>query len=545
MDRPIRVFISSTWVDLQPERKAVEEVLHRMQDTAFPGVEYFASQEDTPGEVCLAELDRSDIYVGIFAHLYGPGIAEAEYRRAREQAIPCLIYFKGDNVPVMPSHKERIPEKVAQLQTLKRELEQSHTVSFFNSPDHLATQVLADLHNVMKRAVPVHEPISSGNKYHITITHSQGVVIGDQSQVGQYFDARSSQHEVESPIALWPPNIPADHYYSLPGRERDLNQLLKVLEDPQGPSVIVIDGLGGLGKTAMAVELARRALERELFEGVVGDNAKQEILSGGEIIQVREATLDWGGLLDAIARQLGRWEIPTLKPEEKRVALAHLLSQRHYLILVDNVETAENADALVAHLQGFPVGSRAIVTSRKQVRHDFVYPLSLEGLSLADTLLFIRTDAQRRRVQQILDAPEEKLAQVHDATGGAPLALKLVAAQARHLDLDVVLRQLRQAKGNLYPFIFRQSWEQLSPVAQRILIYIGRTVVTTVSWEELDCVQVAEDEEELIEAIDQLTSYSLLESSSAAGHTRYGIHQLTRQFVNTSLPEIWRQQGLL
>jgi hypothetical protein len=210
----------------------------------------------------------------------------------------------------------------------------------------------------------------------------------------------------EPPAALWPPNIPDERYYPLPDRERHLGQLLKVLKDPQGSPAVVIDGLGGLGKTAMAIELARRALRGGLFEGVVGDSAKLEHLAGGEIVQVREATLDFDNLLDSIARQLGRWEIPTLKAEEKQAALAHLLRRGRYLILVDNLETAENANALVTHLRGFLDGSRTIVTSRKQVRHDFVRPLSLQGLEVQDSLFFLRTDAQQRQVQQILEAPQ-------------------------------------------------------------------------------------------------------------------------------------------
>ncbi|MGA9349328.1 MAG: AAA-like domain-containing protein [Anaerolineae bacterium] len=187
--KPTRIFISSTWEDLQPEREAVEKALHRMRDTAFAGMEYFGSRPETPKEVSLAEVDRSHIYIGIFAHRYGSGITEAEYRRARGRSIPCLIYFKDDSVPVPPAYIERDPEKITKLEDLKRELKASHTVSPFSSPDHLATQVVTDLHNLLGSAPTVREkePPQCGPKYQITITDSQGVVIGDQAQVVQQF----------------------------------------------------------------------------------------------------------------------------------------------------------------------------------------------------------------------------------------------------------------------------------------------------------------------------------------------------------------------
>ncbi len=344
---------------------------------------------------------------------------------------------------------------------------------------------------------------------------------------------------------LWPPTISNERYYLLPGREQGLNQLLTALQDPQGPLMVTIDGLGGLGKTAMAVELARRTMKHGLFEGVVGDSAQQELFAGEEIIHVREATLDLNLLLDSIARQLGHWELPALKVDEKRAILASLLQQHRYLILVDNLETVDNANVLVAQLRGFLGKSRAAITSRKKVRHDFVLSLPLQGLGLEDSLLFLKKDVELRKVQQLQDASQEKLIEIYRITGGAPLAMKLVVAQALFLDLSIILKRLQQAGSNLYSFIFRQSWEHLSPTAQKILIYIGRTVVTTVRWEELASIHIAESEEKLMGAIDQLVAYSLLDISSMMDQTRYSIHQLTRQFINSDLPEMWKQQGLL
>ena len=185
--KAVRVFVSSTWQDLQPERKAVEEALHRMQNTTFGGMEYFGSRPETPKEVSLKEVDQSDVYIGIFAHRYGSGITEAEYRRARELGIPCLIYVKDEDVPVLPSHLEREPDKSARLDALKRELKSHHTVSFFKNPDQLATQVVADLHNLFGNAPSLRKEklLQPGPKYQINITDSQGVVIGDQSNVTQ------------------------------------------------------------------------------------------------------------------------------------------------------------------------------------------------------------------------------------------------------------------------------------------------------------------------------------------------------------------------
>ena len=72
-------------------------------------------------------------------------------------------------------------------------------------------------------------------------------------------------------------------------------------------------------------------------------------------------------------------------------------------------------------------------------------------------------------------------------------------------------------------------------------------MITTIGWEELATVgmEITESEEQLLASIDELVAYSLLEVSLAANQIRYSTHQLTRQFVNSELPELWREQGLL
>ncbi|HEX8650717.1 MAG TPA: DUF4062 domain-containing protein [Pyrinomonadaceae bacterium] len=140
----VNVFLSSTWLDLQPEREAVQTALHRLRETKFIGMEYFGSRDENTRQTSLDEVDRSTLYVGIFGGRYGSGITEAEYRRALEKDLPCLIYVK-DEASVQQQWREADPDKQDRLTRLKEELRR-HAVSDFKEPEELAAKVTADVH---------------------------------------------------------------------------------------------------------------------------------------------------------------------------------------------------------------------------------------------------------------------------------------------------------------------------------------------------------------------------------------------------------------
>ena len=141
----VQVFVSSTWLDLQPERAAVETALQRLREAKFIGMEYFGSRDESTRRASLEEVDRSQVYLGLFAGRYGSGITEDEYRRARQRELPCFIYFKAD--PTIPANcRETEPAQAKTLTALKAELCRQHTISEFRNPDELAAKVTADLH---------------------------------------------------------------------------------------------------------------------------------------------------------------------------------------------------------------------------------------------------------------------------------------------------------------------------------------------------------------------------------------------------------------
>ena len=252
MTRTFRIFISSTWVDLEPEREAVEKALHRMQHTNFAGMEYFGSRSAPPKQVSLAEVDRSDIYIGIFAYRYGSGITEDEYRRAQAKELPSLIYLKSDKAPVLPAHFDSDPNKIAKLNALKNDLKQNHTLSFFTTADNLATQVVADLHNLLHQMPGVEKRETAvGPKYEINIHGGQGINIGDGQQITQYFGTPTTT----DPAATSPNNNLADTIYDTLYHRFDLEELRTLCFRLKN---VEYDDLGGEGRAAKIRELIRQ-----------------------------------------------------------------------------------------------------------------------------------------------------------------------------------------------------------------------------------------------------------------------------------------------
>jgi hypothetical protein len=145
----IRPFVSSTWLDLRPERDAVETVLQRFRETKYIGMEHFGSRAETTQQTSLAEVDRSDLYIGIIGGRYGSGITEAEYDEARARNLPCLIYFKQE-AAIQPEGRDSDSGKAECLEKFKNKLRDplhGHTVTEFSGSLELASRLASDLHN--------------------------------------------------------------------------------------------------------------------------------------------------------------------------------------------------------------------------------------------------------------------------------------------------------------------------------------------------------------------------------------------------------------
>ncbi len=234
----VKVFVSSTWLDLQPERLAVEKALQRMHQTKLNGMEYFGSRDETTCEVSLKEVDRSDVYVGIIGGRYGSGITKEEYQRASEKPLPRFIYFK-DKKTIQAVSRDPEKEKQEKLATWREELRKDHALgtSPFTSPDDLAARVTADLSNWLLDRYGAQVYVDGVGS--LPFDYAGRI----ENFLGEYLGT------AKAPVPFG-------------GREKDLKALDTWLDDPTAPPYFMMAAPAGRGKSALLVRWTRQVLAR-------------------------------------------------------------------------------------------------------------------------------------------------------------------------------------------------------------------------------------------------------------------------------------------
>jgi hypothetical protein len=176
----MKIYLSSTYRDLEAHRAAVAGVLRRMGHQAL-GMEDYVAEGARPLHRCLADVVACDAYVGILAWRYGhvprdwgpgapvppspgagalpPGtmlgqtsITEFEYRQAAATPGKPVLMFLLDPEAEWPSSRfDAISgdgDEGRQIARLRQDVGQQHVVAHFRTPQDLASQVSAAVYRV-------------------------------------------------------------------------------------------------------------------------------------------------------------------------------------------------------------------------------------------------------------------------------------------------------------------------------------------------------------------------------------------------------------
>lgn len=277
------------------------------------------------------------------------------------------------------------------------------------------------------------------------------LAINEQRPKDHYI--RPAMAEVARPPAQIPNNLPRPQPFF--GRAEELKKIAAALgPDTRGWGVL-IDGPGGMGKTALAVRAAEMA-PADRFQRIVFLSSKERELSADGQRELGHFVLPgYLEMLNAIARELEQPQLTKLAEDERSEAILRALRGAGVLLVLDNLESlpAPDRDQLFAFLNRLPGGCSAIVTSRRRADASAI-AIRLDKLDWPATEELL--DGLAQHDERLRQAQPDWPA-LYSETGGNPLLMRWIAGQlglGRCRTIAAALALLRSAPAGNNPLEF-------------------------------------------------------------------------------------------
>jgi hypothetical protein len=307
----------------------------------------------------------------------------------------------------------------------------------------------------------------------------------------------------------------------------------------------LIDGPGGIGKTALAIKAAHDA-PAENFERKIFITAKvRELTAEGEAKLTDFTRPTYLAMLDELGKELGADGLEKLAPDERPNELRLALAGKKALIIFDNLETLpeDERTRLFQFLSRLPEGNKAIVTSRRRTDVD-ARIVRLDRLARDEALQLIAELAAK--YPRLARASQKEREDLYEITQGNPLFIRWIAGQLGREGSQC--RTIAEAcafidkapKGNdPLEYIFGDLLETFTADETKVLAALTYfSLPAKLKW-IADMTDLPERAAET--ALEDLTDRSILTSDLSA--QTYFLPPLTAKFIRTRRPEAVTQTG--
>lgn len=330
----------------------------------------------------------------------------------------------------------------------------------------------------------------------------------------------------QPPAPLSPSTLPYD-LTDFTGRERELGQLLAGAQRPsEGTRIVALDGMGGSGKTSLAVrashQLAEAYPDGRLFINLRGYSPV-------------EKPVQPSAALGALLRTLGVPDQRVPEDESGRTALWRAtLAERRVLLLLDN---ALDAAQVLPLLPASP-GCLVIVTSRARL-------VELDGAEWIHIGVMRPEDSTTLLAETLGDeraaAEPEAVAELAELCGQLPLALRIASARLCNRSRWTVqylvdrLGDERRRLGELsagdrsVAATIQLSYQMMEERHRTAFRLIGLHPGTDVDVQSVAAL-LGTDRWDAEDILERLLDVHLVQQQKMG---RYGLHDLVRSFAQT------------
>src|SRR5574341_786270 len=390
----MKVFLSSTYLDLIEHRKEAAEALARLGHHVI-GMETFNARTEDPTKASLHEVEECELFVGIYAHRYGTligsakiSVTEQEFDYAVKTGKEIFAFYVDDDYPWPPKVVDKDPEQIKRLKEFKIKIVNHVVPDYFTDKKDLAYKIV--------------------------------------SAVKSNFARTDSQLPTLEPHKPTGTTLPHQPYFF--GRDKELAIIADAISPESRTWGALIDGPGGIGKTALAIRAAHLA-PATLFDRKIFITAKvRELTPEGEKPLVDFSRDNYFSILNELALELGEEGIPRLAPDERANPLRMAMVGMKTLIVFDNLETLSEDERLrlFQFLSRLPEGNKAIVTSRRRSDVD-ARIVRLDRLSHDEALQLIAELAAK--YPRLARASQKEREDLYAITQGNPLFIRWIAGQ--------------------------------------------------------------------------------------------------------------------
>jgi predicted ATPase len=322
---------------------------------------------------------------------------------------------------------------------------------------------------------------------------------------------------------------------SFVGRDADAADLIAELHRHR---MVTLTGVGGVGKTRLAVEAALRAADE---------------FSDGVWLLELAAVSDPAAVPDAVAAVFGVTQQAGMTMVD---SVAEAIAGRHQLLVVDNCEHLRDAAAdLIDAILARSADARILATSREALGIGDEHLWPVESLDVRDGVDSSAAELFVDRARSVaagfeLSESEEQVAAVEICRrlDGIPLAIELAASRMASMTVSEVRDRLGQRfrllvgsrrgleRHQTLRHTVAWSFDLLRPPEKELL---QRCSVFSGGFDLAGTVAVAAsetaDEFEVLDLLDALVRKSLLVAQRSSGRTRYSMLETIRQFAEEQL----------
>jgi predicted ATPase/class 3 adenylate cyclase/Tfp pilus assembly protein PilF len=367
------------------------------------------------------------------------------------------------------------------------------------------------------------------------------------------FEVLWENKEPQRPLGSW--RMPPTDLSTFVGRETEITRLLDFIPKRRA---VTLWGMGGIGKTRLAVEIASRL-------------ADEELLADGVVPLELKTARTVNDVVSAIFRAL---DLKRGKEASERDAVFECLTGRRLLLLLDNCETVENLSPLLREILARCKDVRLLATSQIPIgigNTEQLFPVepmpvplfdsvTLDSLAPLDSFKLFRDRVRlsaKKRDWEVADDEAPVVAELLRLTDGIPLAIELVAAWSNERPFSVIRDGLKRNRDEYLrrnPEVAADprhismqtcldwSYHLLPLEAQsllaRLAVFVGGFLLESV---EMVCAITHPQE-----LLDILHAHSFLQWQESLGAQQYSMFPTVREYAAKKLggdTERYRQRA--